>query len=419
MTLRDLEHVRPSEILAKLRPGSERRIHATYSRRKTWPKMIAWNPARELTFRCIDPAWRAKLRRFVAEQRRCRRFIVGFFSYDLGLHRLGIRPRDRAAPGLPDGYLAAFGNYLSGADGGLRTVAEDRKFLAEVEAILRRPAAPVPPGPVFDRPFRSRIGRAEYRRAFRTIQRHIRAGDVYQLNLTHRLEGRTGLDPLAVFRRVRDASPRSLLALIEGEDHAVISASPERFVRIADGAIMTAPIKGTRPRGRTAAEDRRLRSELLSSEKERAELNMITDLLRNDLGTVCRPGSVKVTARRKLTAHPTIWHTHSEIAGRLLPGLDPLDALVDLLPGGSISGCPKRRALEIIDRLEPVPRGVYTGTLVTIDPAGTLDASIVIRTLLQRGRHAYLSVGGGIVHGATESAEYQESLDKAKVFTEL
>jgi para-aminobenzoate synthetase component 1 len=369
----------------------------TWSRRTSWPKFTAGNPAATLRFNADDPKWRKKLDRFIKEHHRKRRLLGGFFSYDLGRSLLGVKSRHRP-DGIPDGYILAFDTYL-----------HDRE--------LKIPKSI--DGPTFERKPRPTLSRAAYGKAFRSVQRHIEAGDVYQLNLTHRLEGKLAVSPLELFHRLKRSSPGSLLTLIDGGDFSLISASPERFVRIKGGVITTAPIKGTRPRGATPTTDKRLRSELISSEKERAELNMITDLLRNDLGKICTPGSVQVTARRRVTAHPTIWHTHSEIRGTLQEELGPIDALLELLPGGSISGCPKKRAVEIIDELEANARGPYTGTAFALDPDGTLDSSILIRTLVQQNGRSSLSVGGGIVYGATEAAEYQESLDKAKVFTEL
>jgi len=185
-------------------------------------------------------------------------------------------------------------------------------------------------------------------------------------------------------------------------------------VRVRNGMIETFPVKGTRARGATAADDERLRAELLGSAKEAAELNMITDLLRNDLGRVCTAGSVKVAAAREVMETPTVMHTYSHVTGALRADVQPIEALLSMFPGGSVTGCPKKRAMEIIDELEPTTRGAYCGSLVAIDPDGRLDSSVLIRTLVQKGDELYLQVGGGIVHRSDLDAEYEESMQKAQ-----
>jgi para-aminobenzoate synthetase component 1 len=204
------------------------------------------------------------------------------------------------------------------------------------------------------------------------------------------------------------------MAYIEGDGFAVLSASPERFVRIEGSHIETLPIKGTRPRGNTPAHDRQLHRELLGSAKDAAELNMITDLMRNDLGKICAAGSVTVAARRQLLTTPAVIHTYSHIRGRLRPGIRPIQAVLSMFPGGSITGCPKKRAMEIIDELEPFTRGVYCGAIVSVDTRGRLDSSIAIRTIMHKNNRLILPVGGGIVHKSDGREEYQETLDKAR-----
>jgi para-aminobenzoate synthetase component I len=267
--------------------------------------------------------------------------------------------------------------------------------------------------------FEPTLSAAEYGAAFRRIAEYIRAGDIYQVNLTHLLRGRSSLPPRALFPHVARHNPVEHLAYLEGDGHAIHSASPERFVRISGRSIETFPIKGTRPRGGDAEQDRLRLEQLLASEKEAAELHMVTDLLRNDLAGVCVPGSVVVRESRAARPGPKVWHTASHIAGELEPDIAPFAALLRLLPGGSISGCPKRRALEIIDQLEPAERGVYTGVIGRIAPDGSADVSVAIRTLIQRGSDLYLSVGGGIVYDSRPDQEWEETLLKASSFASL
>jgi para-aminobenzoate synthetase component 1 len=256
--------------------------------------------------------------------------------------------------------------------------------------------------------------REQYARAFRKIKRSIYNGDIYQINLSHRLRAETQLPARTLFANIMEKNPVGFLAYIEGDGYELLSASPERFVKTENRRIWTCPIKGTRPRGRTRASDARYRAALVRSPKEAAELNMITDLLRNDLGRVCRIGSVRVAGSRLVRKCPAVWHTYASVTGSILPELTPLDALLSMLPGGSITGCPKKRALEIIDELEPTARSVYTGVIGSINPDRDLDFSIAIRTIIKKNGKLYLQVGGGIVHASDEQEEYRETLAKAQ-----
>lgn len=261
--------------------------------------------------------------------------------------------------------------------------------------------------------------KSEYEKAFHTIKEYILDGDIYQINLTQQLTGEFTGDLKALFLTLCATNPSPFAAYLDGGDLQVLSASPERFIALKNGILTTTPVKGTRPRGQTPEEDERLKNELLSSEKEKAELSMITDLLRNDLGQVSTVGSVKVKESRSLQICPTVFHTYSVIEGHARTNLDALDILKACLPGGSISGCPKQRACEIIEELEPMPRGLYTGTLAYLSDDGTMDSSILIRTLLHENGKVSLGVGGGIVADSDCESEYQESLQKASSFLKL
>ena len=237
------------------------------------------------------------------------------------------------------------------------------------------------------------------------------------MNLTHRLEGRTKKSPRGLWSAMWEKNRADFSAYIEGDGFEILSASPERFISVsADRRIDTFPIKGTRPRGANPAEDERLKNELINSEKETAELTMITDLLRNDMGKVCEFGSVRVVSTSIVRAFASVWHAYSHISGVCAKGVRSIDALLSMSPGGSVTGCPKRRAMEIIDELEPVARGVYAGSIGYINPDDSADFNIAIRTLIKKRERVYLQVGGGIVYDSNEKDEYKETLDKAKSF---
>ncbi len=258
------------------------------------------------------------------------------------------------------------------------------------------------------------LTKAEYLERVRRVRAYIEAGDVYQINLTQRFSTAYAGDPYALYRRLRAGSPAPFAAYLNGGDFQVASSSPERFLRIAGREVETRPIKGTRPRGATPEEDRRLQAELLASAKDRAELLMIVDLERNDLGRVCESGSVQVEELNRLETHPTVHHLVATVRGRLRPECDALDAVRAAFPGGSITGAPKIRAMQIIEELEPSRRGVYTGAIGWLGFDGNCDLNIAIRTMLCRGGQAYYHVGGGIVWDSDPEAEFQETLDKGR-----
>ncbi|MSR67300.1 hypothetical protein EXS65_00515 [Candidatus Peribacteria bacterium] len=263
------------------------------------------------------------------------------------------------------------------------------------------------------------ITHSDYARSFRAIQRDLRNGEYYQLNLTYTLEADFNGDRRRLFCDLLRANPASCASYFEDGDIAILSLSPERFVTIDNGTIVTCPIKGTRPRGKTAAEDVKFRNELLSSKKEEAELNMITDLLRNDIGKVSQVGSVKVREHRAFQKNPTVWHTYSVIEGKLLPSVHPVQAIRSMFPGGSVTGCPKAVAMKRIAELEKRPRGSYCGSMVMLSDAGLLDSTILIRTIVAKGNRLSLGIGGGIVADSTLEDEWQETKQKAKAFVAL
>jgi len=259
----------------------------------------------------------------------------------------------------------------------------------------------------------SNFTRDSYCRMVETALEHIAAGDIYQVNLSQRFQAEPAAEPAAIYRALRAAAPAPYLAYIRDTEVGVCSSSPERFFRIQGRRIETWPVKGTRPRGATPAEDEALAAELMASAKDRAENVMIVDLERNDLGRVCEVGSVRVPALCELTSHSNVHHFVSRVEGTLREGVSPVDVLRALFPGGSITGTPKIRSIEIIDELEPVRRGVYTGAIGYWDVGGDCDWNIAIRTIVARCGVASFHAGGGIVADSSPEAEYEETLVKA------
>ncbi|MFQ5915388.1 MAG: aminodeoxychorismate synthase component I, partial [Nitrospinota bacterium] len=287
-----------------------------------------------------------------------------------------------------------------------------------LEDLLKTVAeAPVPErdrSPALSSALSSNLSQGEYEEAVRQALAYIAAGDVYQVNLSQRFEGKLRIAPEELALRLFEASPAPFSAFLSFDKRAIVSSSPERFLGVRDGAVETWPIKGTRPRGATPEEDARLRAELLASEKERAELVMITDVLRNDLGRVCACGSVQVAELRAVASHANVHHTYSRVVGRLRPGVDLVDLLQATFPGGSVTGAPKVRAMEIIEELEPTARGPYCGAIGYIGADGTMDLNIAIRTVLCEGDRLTFQVGGGIVADSRPADEYEETLHKAR-----
>jgi para-aminobenzoate synthetase component I len=263
---------------------------------------------------------------------------------------------------------------------------------------------------------RSTFTHQGYLDAVSRVRDYIVAGDIFQANLSQRFQSRLSEAPFELYRRLRRHNPAPFAAYLDLGDLAVLSASPERFLRLDQERrlIETRPIKGTRPRGLGPMHDAALGRALAESEKDRAENVMIVDLLRNDLSRVCRPGSVRVPELFALEHHPTVHHLVSTVVGELEPGADAFDLIRAAFPGGSITGAPKVRAMEIIAELEPTQRGVYCGSIGYLGATGAMDTSIVIRTYLLLRGQVYFQAGGGIVADSDPELEYRETLDKAR-----
>ena len=335
------------------------------------------------------------LRELLAEHRYPAGAAAGYLGYGLKRHIEQLPDTVDDDLGLPECHLAFY------------------ERLHEVDPLPPVPGLP----PVRGRRFpdlRSTFTRRAYEAAVRRALAYIRAGDIYQVNLSQRFEVPCPEDPFDVYLRLRTLSPAPFAAFLRFPDSAVLSSSPERFLRYTpeDSRIETRPIKGTRPRGATPEEDEALRRELLASEKDRAENVMIVDLERNDLGRVAEIGSVRVAGLFEAETYSSVHHLVSTVEARLAEGRDAVDLLRAAFPGGSITGAPKIRSMQIIDELEPVARGVYTGSIGFIRPNGEMDLNIAIRTVEVRDAQAYFSVGGGIVAVSDPAAEYQETLVK-------
>jgi para-aminobenzoate synthetase component I len=340
---------------------------------------------------------------------------VGFISYDFArrLEKLPETTADDLA--LPDLFFAFYDSVITWnhATGKATVGASDRA--GELLA-LAQSGKDTPLGiPRLAAPLRSTFSRPEYLEAVRRVKDLIAAGDIFQVNLSQRFATEVTESGLAIYRRVTQTNPAAFAAYLTSPCGAeVVSSSPERFFRVTGRQVEACPIKGTRPRSENPEEDRRLARELLQSEKDRAELTMIVDLLRSDIGRVARFGTVRVRELAGLTSHATVHHLNATITGELAEGRDVTDLLRATFPCGSITGAPKVRAMEIIEELEPVRRGVYTGAIGYFSFTGQADFNVAIRTLVVKNQQVTFSVGGGIVADSDPEMEYRETLSKGR-----
>jgi len=260
----------------------------------------------------------------------------------------------------------------------------------------------------------SNFSKEEYLLAVKKAKEYIKAGDIYQVNLSQAFQTKTNLSGYQIYQRLRQISPSYFSAYFDAGEFQILSSSPERFLRLEGDIVTTRPMKGTRPRVKNRLKDKKLKKELLESAKDKAELIMIVDLERNDLGRVCNYSSVKVATLRQLEEYSTVLQTTATVQGKLHRDKDRIDLLRACFPGGSITGCPKIRAMEIIEELEPSRRSIYTGCLGYFSFSGNMDSNILIRTILKKGDWLCFGVGGGIVADSKPEAEYQETLIKAQ-----
>ena len=355
---------------------------------------------------------------------------IGYFSYDYGREHMGVPSAEQDIEPIPQARVVFYDLLF------IEDCREKRVWLSacgqteDAPALLARFRQDIargmeegfPPLPVAHaaKPItvRPNFEKEEYKAAVARMIRYIIEGDIYIANMTQRLDVVSDREPLAVFEHLRTHNPSPFGAYLDCGDHQIICASPERFLRLRGGTVETRPIKGTRKRGETPEEDEALRWELEQSEKDKSELLMIVDLERNDLNRVCHPGSGEVTELFTVETYATVFHLVSNIRGELAQGSDVTDLLRAAFPGGSITGAPKYRAMEIIDELEHGKRGLYTGSIGYLTLDGECDLNIVIRTALHRDGRYHLGVGGGITSESDLEFEYEETLQKAKAVLE-
>ncbi|MBU1727326.1 MAG: aminodeoxychorismate synthase component I [Candidatus Omnitrophica bacterium] len=359
---------------------------------------------------------------------------VGFVSYDLGfILEAKVRARIKQGSGVPEAYFA-FYNSLIAIDSVCRklylfstgipeksyllqkklceeNLKELTKLLSEASLKQKKPAATGirPCGPV-----KSNLTKKEYIGLVKRVKEYIRQGDIYQVNLSQEFRAKTESSAFDIYAALRSQSPSHFSAYFDTGDLQILSSSPERFLKVSKGRVTTRPMKGTRARSLNQAKDKELKDELLKSAKDKAELMMIVDLERNDLGRVCDYESIRVRSLREIEKYRTVFQATANIEGRLFKNKDRTDLLRATFPGGSITGCPKIRAMQIIEELEPHRRSIYTGALGYLSFCGNMDFNILIRTILKKGNSLSFGVGGGIVADSDPQAEYEESLVKAR-----
>ncbi|ABB32720.1 anthranilate synthase component I [Geobacter metallireducens RCH3] len=289
--------------------------------------------------------------------------------------------------------------------------------IARVDALIAKLRAPLPAMPatpaVRTVSFSSNVPRENFEAAVEKCKEYVRAGDIIQVVLSQRFSGALTVEPLAIYRVLRTLNPSPYMFFLRMDDTLVVGASPEVMVRKEGDRVELRPIAGTRPRGATPEEDQQLAEELLADPKERAEHVMLVDLGRNDLGRVCRTGTVKVSELMVIERYSHVMHIVSNVEGELVEGKDAFDVVRATFPAGTLSGAPKVRAMEIIDELEPVRREVYGGAVGYFSFSGNMDLAIAIRTLVIRDGMVHLQAGAGIVADSDPAAEYQETVNKA------
>jgi para-aminobenzoate synthetase component I len=344
---------------------------------------------------------------------------IGYFSYDLGreLEQLpAIAKHDIQLPCAISGVYT-WAIIVDHRQQRATLIAHPRcrpDLLAEIKARVRSSEQVTLPPFQLNSEFRSNMSHQQYSNAFQVIKDYILKGDCYQVNLAQRFSATFSGAPWEAYLRLRQTAAAPFSAYMAYKDYALLSVSPERFLHVSNEQVTTSPIKGTIARGNTPEHDRALAHELLNSAKDRAENLMIVDLLRNDLGKACQPGSIHVNELFELQTFETVHHLVSTITGRLRPEQQALDLLQKSFPGGSITGAPKIRAMEIIEELEPCRRSAYCGSIGYISCDGQMDTNIAIRTMVCENNRIHCWGGGGIVADSTCASEYQESLTKVE-----
>ncbi len=365
---------------------------------------------------------------------------VGYLSYDL-CHFIEKLPATAVDDlNLPECYMGFYDTVLAfdnlenktyivstgfPEDNGKRRkeraagrLSEMKARLGEITVTGDKKISPTVSLPENEAGLKGGFSHQEYVSAVKKARQYIIDGAIFEVNLSQRFEKKLNITPFELYKSLRGINPAPFACYLGFDDVTVVSASPERFLRLQGDCVETRPIKGTRPRGKNPQQDEELADELLESIKDRAENIMIVDLERNDLGRVCRYGSVKVTEMAILEVFPTVFHLTSTVVGRLAEGKNVIDLLRATFPGGSITGAPKVRAMEIIDELEPTRRSIYTGGIGYLGFNGDIDLNIAIRTFIIKNEKAYFQVGGAVVYDSDPVSEYQETLHKARALIE-
>lgn len=371
--------------------------------------------------------------------------IVGYLSYDFGLQFESIKNRSSRS-GLSVGHVAGLPGFAFGFYDCVLTIDHLKKKLVvsstglpEKNLLLRQKRARArlqhvektlaylslsTPSPFQEdyqlKSFKSNFSQAGYCNAVKKALNYIKRGDIYQVNLAQEFTGRFNrvVDAVRLYQSLCQLSPSCFSGYLDCGSEQIVSSSPEMFLSLRKGMVETRPMKGTRPRGNTPDDDRRRRLELQHNAKEKAELLMVTDLERNDLGRVCDFGSLQVKKIREIEKYRTVYQATATVSGALAKNKNAFDLMQACFPSGSVTGCPKIRAMQIIEQLEPSSRGVYTGTLGYLSFSGDMALNVLIRTLLVRGTTVGFHVGSGIVADSRPDLEYEETLVKAKALKE-
>lgn len=357
---------------------------------------------------------------------------VGYFSYDYGREKEGVVTQHKKTLDIPDCILRFYDCFiiadhinqtLSIAANGKtdcphKVISDMTEYIEKAFANGRNAAGHKKKSAENEKIYTTSVyadfSQEDYMHAVDDMIHYIVDGDIYVVNMTHQLRMQSDCQPYDMFQSLRERNPAPFGAYMDYEDFQIVCASPERFMKMTDGVINTRPIKGTRKRGATEEEDRALKEELAHSEKDQSELLMIVDLERNDLNRVCVPGSVEVTELFKVETYATVFHLESNVQGKILEGKNAMDLIQAAFPGGSITGAPKLRAMELIDQEERSRRNLYTGSIGYISLNGDCDFNIVIRTAVYKDGMYHLGVGGGITCESELEFEYEETWQKAK-----
>ena len=348
---------------------------------------------------------------------------IGYFSYDIGRTIEVLPSTAKKELEIPDAIFNFYNNLIIFDLQNKKTFISSLGMGEEIEDIeekLKDYKEILEPNILeSNNKFISNFEKEDYEKEISKLREYIRSGDVYIANMTRQVWCYNKEDSFSIYEKLRSINKAPFSVYMNFKDFQVISSSPERFLYVKDGIVHTRPIKGTRPRGKNSLEDMKNRKALENSEKDKAELLMIVDLERNDLSKVCKPNSVKVTELFKIEEYATVFHLVSTIEGELEEGVSAVKCIRECFPGGSITGAPKIRAMEIIEELEKIRRNLYTGSIGYFDLRGNCDFNIVIRTIIKKDDKAYFGVGGGITWDSKEEDEWFETIDKGKALMKV